>query len=34
MQTIKNLDNRHQQMLEMKNQTEKELQKKQVKNGN
>ena len=34
MQTIKNLDNRHQQMLEMKNQTERELQKKQVKNGN
>jgi hypothetical protein len=34
MQTIKNLDNRHQQMLEMKNQTEIELQKKQEKNGN
>ena len=34
MQTIKNLDNRHQQMLEMKNQTERELQKKQEKNGN
>jgi len=34
MQTIKNLDNRHQQMLEIKNQTERELQKKQEKNGN
>lgn len=34
MQTIKNLDNRHQQMLEMKNQTEREFQKKQEKNGN